>query len=31
MEIKNLEKAMDIYARLITGEEIKRSGANGNL
>lgn len=31
MEMKNLEKAMDIYARLITGEEIKRSGANGNL
>lgn len=31
MEIKNLEKAIDIYAKLITGEEIKRSGANGSL
>lgn len=31
MEMKNLEKAMDIYAKLITGEEIKRGGANGNL
>lgn len=31
MEMKNLEKAMDIYAKLITGEEIKRSGANGSL
>lgn len=31
MEMKNLEKAMDIYAKLITGEEIKRSGVNGGL
>ncbi len=31
MEMKNLEKAMDIYAKLVTGEEIKRGGANGNL
>lgn len=31
MEIKNLEKAIDIYAKLITGEDIKRSGANAGL
>lgn len=31
MEMKNLEKAMDIYARLVTGEEISRSGANAGL
>ncbi len=31
MEMKNLEKAMDIYAKLVTGEEIKRGGANGSL
>ncbi|MDE6432722.1 MAG: hypothetical protein K2L07_00660 [Lachnospiraceae bacterium] len=31
MEIKNLEKAIDIYAKLITGEDIKRDGANANL
>ena len=31
MEMKNLEKAMDIYAKLITGEDIKRGGVNGNL
>ena len=31
MEMKNLEKAMDIYARLVTGEEIGRSGANASL
>lgn len=31
MEIRNLEKAMDIYSKLITGEEIKRGGANSNL
>lgn len=31
MEMKNLEKAVDIYAKLITGEEIKRGGANENL
>jgi hypothetical protein len=31
MEMKNLEKAMDIYAKLITGEDIKRGGANSNL
>lgn len=31
MEMKNLEKAMDIYAKLITGEDIKRGGANGSL
>ncbi|MCM1158736.1 MAG: DUF6063 family protein [Bacteroidales bacterium] len=31
MEMKNLEKAMDIYAKLITGEDISRSGANGSL
>ena len=31
MEMKNLEKATDIYAKLVTGEEIKRGGANGSL
>ena len=31
MEMKNLEKAMDIYARLVTGEDIKRGGLNGSL
>lgn len=31
MDMNNLEKAADIYAKLITGEEIKRGGANGNL
>lgn len=31
MEMKNLEKAMDIYAKLITGEEIRRSGTNSSL
>ena len=31
MEMKNLEKAMDIYAKLVTGEEIGRSGANASL
>lgn len=31
MEIKNLEKAIDIYAKLITGEEVKRGGTNANL
>ncbi|MDE5864945.1 MAG: hypothetical protein K2H34_11440 [Lachnospiraceae bacterium] len=31
MEMKNLEKAMDIYAKLITGEDVSRSGANGSL
>lgn len=31
MEMKNLEKAMDIYAKLVTGEEIRRGGANGGL
>lgn len=31
MEIKNLEKAIDIYAKLITGEDMKRNGANANL
>ena len=31
MEMKNLEKATDIYAKLITGEEIKRGGVNGSL
>lgn len=31
MEMKNLEKATDIYAKLITGEEIKRGGTNGSL
>ncbi len=31
MEMKNLEKAMDIYAKLVTGEDIKRGGANGSL
>ena len=31
MEMKNLEKAMDIYARLVTGEEIGRSGVNAGL
>lgn len=31
MEMKNLEKAMDIYAKLITGEDIKRGGVNGSL
>lgn len=31
MEMKNLEKAMDIYARLVTGEEVGRSGANASL
>lgn len=31
MEKKNLEKAVDIYAKLITGEEIKRGGANATL
>ncbi len=31
MEMKNLEKAVDIYAKLITGEEVKRNGANSNL
>lgn len=31
MEMKNLEKAMDLYAKLVTGEEVKRGGANGNL
>lgn len=31
MEMNNLEKAMDIYARLVTGEEIGRSGANASL
>lgn len=29
--MKNLEKAMDIYGKLITGEEISRSGENGSL
>lgn len=31
MEMKNLEKAMDIYAKLVIGEEIRRGGANGSL
>ena len=31
MEIKNLEKAVEIYAQLITGEEVKRGGVNGIL
>ena len=31
MEMKNLEKAMDIYARLVTGEDIGRDGANATL
>lgn len=31
MDMKNVEKAADIYAKLITGEEIKRGGTNGNL
>ena len=31
MEMKNLEKATDIYAKLVTGEEIKRGGTNGSL
>lgn len=31
MEMKNLEKAMDLYAKLITGEDIKRGGVNGSL
>lgn len=31
MEIKNLEKAVDLYAKLITGEDIIRGGANGSL
>lgn len=31
MEMKNLEKAMDIYAKLVTGEDIKRGGVNGSL
>lgn len=31
MEMKNLEKAMDIYASLLMGEEIKRGGSNGEL
>ena len=31
MEMKNLEKAMDIYAGLVMGEEIKRGGTNGSL
>lgn len=31
MEMKNLEKAMDIYSKLVTGEDIKRGGANGSL
>lgn len=31
MEIKNLEKAIDIYAKLITGEDIRRDGANESL
>lgn len=31
MDMKNLEKAMEIYSKLITGEEISRTGANGNL
>lgn len=31
MEMKNLEKAMDIYAKLVTGENIRRGGMNGNL
>lgn len=31
MEMKNLEKAMDIYAKLVTGEDIKRGGSNGSL
>ena len=31
MEMKNLEKAMDIYASLVMGEEIKRGGSNGGL
>ncbi len=31
MDMKNLEKAMDIYGKLITGEEISRGGANGAL
>lgn len=31
MDMKNLEKAMDIYGKLITGEEISRGGANGPL
>ncbi|MCR5702864.1 MAG: DUF6063 family protein [Lachnospiraceae bacterium] len=31
MEMKNIEKAMDIYARLVTGEEIERGGNNSQL
>lgn len=31
MEMRNLEKAMDIYAKLITGEEISRGGDNGGM
>lgn len=31
MEMKNLEKAIDIYAKLITGEDIRRGGVNGSL
>lgn len=31
MDMKNLEKAMDIYSKLITGDEIARGGVNGNL
>ncbi len=31
MEMKNLEKAMDLYAKLVTGEEVRRGGANGSL
>ena len=31
MEIKNLEKAVEIYAKLSTGEEVKRGGVNGIL
>ncbi len=31
MDIKNLEKAMDIYGKLITGEEVARAGVNAGL
>ncbi len=31
MEQKNLDKALDIYAKLMMGEEIKASGSNSNL
>lgn len=29
--MKNLEKAMDLYAKLVVGEEVKRGGANSSL